>query len=658
MRKLFKVVAYFFLTLLLLILVIVIGFHIHYSMQHAKYMKKAGPEAPSLSIDGLTFRDLNKNGILDVYEDYRQEIEARISDLLAQMTIAEKAGTMFHTMIAMGSDGELLKRPSPNDPISFASPVNSQMILGKLMNHFNVFFISDPKAAALWHNKLQKLAERTRLGIPVSISSDPRHAFSSNPGASALAGAFSKWPESTGLAATRDSALVTQFGDIARQEYLAVGIRIALHPMADLATEPRWGRINGTFGEDAELASLMVRAYIRGFQGAQLGAASVACMTKHFSGGGPQADGLDAHFEYGKDQAYPGNNFDYHLLPFERGAFVAQTAQIMPYYGIPVGQTAEDVGFAFNKEVITGLLRERYGFDGVVCTDWGVLSARKILGREIFPSTGWGVSDLTVEERIVKALDAGVDQFGGESATELLIKLVESGQVTEGRLDISVRRILRDKFRLGLFDNPYLAVENTSQIVGRKDFMEAGALAQRKSIVLLKNSTINGAPVLPLKSRPKIYIENIDPSVASQYAVLVKNPEEADLAILRLNAPYQNLQLSNSFLENFFHQGDLDFKEEEKNRILNILQKVPTIIDIYLDRPAVIPEIADKSMALLANFGAEDDALLDIVFGKFNPQAKLPFELPSSMEAVRNQKEDVPYDSADPLFSFGFGLTY
>ena len=147
---------------------------------------------------------------------------------------------------------------------------------------------------------------------------------------------FSQWPEPIGLAATGDAALVQQFGDIARQEYLAVGIRVALHPMADLATEPRWARINGTFGEDAELASRMVSAYIRGFQGEKLGPHSVACMTKHFPGGGPQKDGEDPHFSYGKDQVYPGNNFDYHLIPFE-AAFQAGTAQIMPYYGMPVG---------------------------------------------------------------------------------------------------------------------------------------------------------------------------------------------------------------------------------------------------------------------------------------------------------------------------------
>src|SRR5204863_3160606 len=181
-------------------------------------------------------------------------------------------------------------------------------------------------------------AESTRLGIPVTIASDPRHSYgvSDNPVASFLAGDFSEWPEPIGLGATGDEALVREFGDIARQEYLAVGIRVALHPMVDLCTEPRWARINGTFGEDAQLSARLTAAYIRGFQGAALGPASVACMTKHFPGGGPQKDGEDPHFDYGREQVYPGENFDYHLIPFE-AAFAAGTAQIMPYYCMPIG---------------------------------------------------------------------------------------------------------------------------------------------------------------------------------------------------------------------------------------------------------------------------------------------------------------------------------
>ena len=604
-----------------------------------------GKEAPTLTQDGLTFRDLNKNGKLDPYEDPRRPIEERIEDLLKQMTLEEKAGMLFQTMIGMNKDGTLLEKTG-----MFPVPQTSDAIAKRLMNHFNILEGTDPRHMAEWYNRIQKLAEQTRLGIPVTISTDPRHAFSNNPLAGMLAGSFSQFPEQTGLAATRDVDLVQQFGDIARQEYLAVGIRLALHPMADLATEPRWCRSNGTFGEDAELSAQMTAAYIRGFQGETLGKDSVACMTKHFPGAGPQKDGEDAHFAYGREQVYPGDNFDYHLQPFE-AAFKAGTAQIMPYYGMPVGTALEEVGFGFNKDVVTDLLRGKYGFDGVVCTDWTLLKDMKILGMNAMPARAWGVENLSLAERAQKIIEAGVDQFGGEACPEVIIQLVHAGKISEARIDQSVRRLLRDKFRLGLFDNPFVDVDAAERIVGKPEFRKAGELAQRKSITLLKNDK----QILPLKSGLKIYAENIKPEAIAQYGEAVSDISKADIAILRLQAPYEKRK---GFMERFFHAGDLDFKEPEKTRILNILNKVPTVVDIYLERPAVIPEIAEKSAALLGNFGANDGAVLDVIFGKFAPQGKLPFELPSSMEAVRKQKEDVPHDSENPLFEFGHGLSY
>jgi beta-glucosidase len=610
-----------------------------------KNLSLLGKEAPTLTQDGVTFRDLNKNGVLDPYEDPRRPIEERVADLLGQMTLEEKAGTLFQTMVGMNPDGTLLEKTG-----MFPLPQTSDMVARRLMNHFNILGGSDPRHMAEWQNRLQKLAERTRLGIPVTISSDPRHAFSNNPLAGMMAGSFSQFPEQTGFAATRDLDLVRQFGDIARQEYLAVGIRLALHPMADLASEPRWCRCNGTFGEDADLSASMTAAYIRGFQGETLGKDSVACMTKHFPGGGPQMNGEDAHFHYGKEQVYPGDNFDYHLKPFE-AAFEAGTAQIMPYYGMPVGTPLEEVGFGYNKDVITDLLRGRYGFDGVVCTDWTLINDMKMFGLNVMPARAWGVEKLSAAERAQKALEAGVDQFGGEACPEVIVQLVREGKVSEARIDESVRRLLRDKFRLGLFDDPYLDVDAAEKIVGNPEFRKVGELAQRKSVVLLKNEK----NILPLKSGLKFYIENIKPEAIAQYCEVVDDISKADIAILRLNAPYEKRK---GMMEGYFHAGELDFKEPEKTRILNIVNQVPTIVDIYLERPAVIPEIAEKSAALLGHFGANDDAILDILFGKFNPQGKLPFELPSSMEAVRKQKEDVPYDSENPLFEFGHGLSY
>lgn len=599
--------------------------------------------------DGVAYRDLNKNGRLDPYEDARLPIEERVADLLSQMTLEEKAGLMFHTIAGVNPDGTLEPAPGPFRNMLLTSAVTAQHL-----NHFNVHALPETPRAVEWHNRLQALAESTRLGIPVTISSDPRHAFNDNPLTSFMSSALSQWPEPIGLAATGDAELVEQFGDIARQEYLALGIRVALHPMADLATEPRWARINGTFGENAELSARLTAAYIRGFQGETLGSESVACMTKHFPGGGPQKDGEDPHFAYGREQVYPGDNFDYHLIPFD-AAFAAGTAQIMPYYGMPIGTQYEEVGFGYNRGVITDLLRKHYGFDGVVCTDWGLLTDKQIAGRTML-ARAWGVEHLSRLERAKKALDAGVDQFGGEECPELIVELVQSGQISEARIDESVHRLLRDKFRLGLFDNPYLDLDASLAVVGNPEFRAAGELAQRKAITLLKNGATASTPVLPLQGRPKLYIENIKPEVAAQYGTVVQTLAEADLAILRLQAPWE--PRNGDFLESLFHAGDLDFKEPEKSRILSILAAKPAIVDITLDRPAVIPEIAGQSAALLANFGANDAALLDVVFGRFAPTGRLPFEMPSSMDAARAQKSDVPCDSVKPLFTYGFGLSY
>ncbi len=652
LKKVFKVLLYILLSFIGLILFIFLYIHLSFGIKNSR-AKSILVEKPILEESGFEYRDLNNNGMLDIYEDKRQDIESRIDDIMSQMSIEDKVGLMWHPPIGVGDEGEILGKPKPT---SFSFNSSYDLVLKRKIKHFNLFMIPSPEKLAEWYNNIQKLAEQDVLGIPITISSDPRHGINNFIGNDMLAGEFSEWPEPIGLAATNDSALVVEFGRIANQELRAVGIRTALHPMADLATEPRWGRINGTFGEDADLSAKMTAAYIYGFQGNEFGTESVACMTKHWSGGGPQMDGWDAHFRYGMDQDYPGNNFEYHIKPF-LAAFEAGTAMIMPYYGIPLGQTSEDVGMSFNKEIITDLLRNKYDYDGIVCTDWMILGGIKLFGFE-FMGMPWGVDDLSIKERVQKVVDAGVDQFGGNSNTKELLELVKENKVSEKRIDLSVKRLLRAKFQMGLFDNPYIDVKNAINIVGKKEFFEKGKIAQRKSIVMLKNDmNADSSYVLPLHKNRKIYVENIDTETASEFATVVDNLNDADVAILRLQTPWVPREGA-SFFENFFHQGDLDFKEPELSRILEIASKKPTIICIYLDRAAVIPEIADAAVGLFGEFGANDDAVLDIVFGKHNPTAKLPFELPSSMGAVNEQYEDVPYDSKNPLFPFGFGLSY
>ncbi|MCY4673991.1 MAG: glycoside hydrolase family 3 C-terminal domain-containing protein [Bacteroidetes bacterium] len=652
-----RIITIIVLWVLILAGIAILGFYAYYGIAANRAKASLGAEAPILEANGIQYRDLNKNGVMDQYENPDAPVMERVRDVLSQMSLEEKAGMMFINMIGMLPDGSPQERPMPSNPLTFMIPTNSEMIVRRHMNHFNIMQSHDPAAMAIWYNSVQNLAERTRLGIPITIASDPRHSFPSSQAAAMFAGDFSVWPEPLGLAATRDTLLVEEFGNIARQEYLAVGIRLALHPMLDLATEPRWSRIYGTFGEDADLSASMGRAYIHGLQGDSIGTESVATMSKHFPGGGPQDDGWEAHFSYGKDQVYPGNKFDLHVSPFVEGAMAANTAQIMVSYAVGVGITEDGVGFAFSPSIVTDLLRTELGFKGVISTDWAVLSSKRLLGFTILESPGWGVEDLAPIDRAEKALAAGVDLFGGESNPEWIVELVNSGRVQEARIDSSVGRLLRDKFLLGLFDDPYVDENAADKIVGSAPFVEAGRIAQQKSIVLLKNMEKDGSSVLPLGPDERIFVQNVDSSVASRYATVVSNPAEATVALLRVYAPYEPPR-GRGMLEGLFHQGDLDFKGEELDEILSITRSLPTIVDIYLDRPAVIPEIAESAAAVLGNFGASDEVILDAVFGRFDPSGRLPFELPSSMDAVRAQLEDVPHDSKDPIFPYGFGLSY
>ncbi|WP_394525588.1 glycoside hydrolase family 3 N-terminal domain-containing protein [Paenarthrobacter nicotinovorans] len=611
---------------------------------------------PLISRHGdVVFRDLNGNGVLDPYEDPRLPASERADDLLARMTLAEKAGQMFHTIIQPAVEG--VHEPADNDTDLPHDLLSTHQLVGvKLMTHFNTVMKGSPAEYAAWQNRVQRLAADTRLGIPVTFSTDPAHGFTDNPAAGSIT-AFSSWPEPIGLAATGDAGLVREFADIARQEYLFVGIRTALHPMADLATEPRWARLAGTFGADADVASAMIAAYIDGFQrGPSLGRESVACMTKHFPGAGPQLRGEDAHFPYGREQVYPGRNWEYHLRVFE-AAFEAGTAQIMPYYAMPVGiDGVEEIGFGFNRDVVTGWLRERYGFSGVICSDWGIVSDVRV-GDVRWPARAWGAEHLSRIERVKRILEAGCDQLGGESCPELVVELVESGAIAESRIDASVRRILLDKFRLGLFDDPYVDPDTAERTVGRADFIQAGRDAQRRSIVLLKNGDVGGKSLLPLAAGTRLHIEGVDPIVASTYGTIVDR-SQADVVIRRLQAPFEDRSHTGVDYEHYFHAGSLEFPRERRDEILASLDGTPSVVSIFLDRPAVIPEIAGATTALLGEFGATDEALLDVVFGRHAPTASLPVELPSSMAEVERSREDVPGDTANPLYPYGAGMRY
>ncbi|MEG3765285.1 glycoside hydrolase family 3 protein [Alteromonas sp. 14N.309.X.WAT.G.H12] len=616
---------------------------------------------PYLQRDGLQFKDLNKDGTLNPYEDWRLSAAERAQDLVSRMTLAEKAGALLH--------GSMSTFGAKNYDMTWGHHLILENNIGSVITRLSL----SADRMAQGSNDLQAMAEQRRLGIPLVISTDPRNHFNYLAGASVNAAGFSKWPEALGLAAIGDDELVRQFGDIARQEYRAVGIQQALSPMADLSTEPRWPRIVGTFGEDADLTKKLVKAYIEGFQhGADgLHPDSVAAVVKHWVGYGAAKDGLDSHNYYGRFATFPNNNFAYHLKPFE-GAFAAKVSGVMPTYSILQnlvyqGHPIEQVGAGYSRYLLTDLLRGEYQYDGVILSDWaitldcndackyGEANGQRQEIKDL--STAWGVTELSPQQRYAKALYAGIDQFGGVEEPQPLMNAVKSGLVSEARIDESVYRVMLQKFELGLFENPFVDVERAAEIVGNEDFTKQAEAAQAKALVLLENKQ----QLLPLSTADKkVYLYGIDADIARTLGfTVVDNVEEADLAILRLTAPFEQPH-KNYVFGRRHHEGNLAFLpgNPDYDAVIKASKQVPTIATVFLERPAIMTAIQDNVDALIGNFGVSDKVLLSVILGQAKPEGTLPIELPSSMAAVVAQKEDSPFDSEAPLYPFGYGLSY
>ena len=643
--------------------------------------------APLINEGGFQFKDLNKNGKLDKYEDWRLSNEERTKDLLSKMSVEEKVGFMLISTSRLKSERSAqINAPTDNaikpssdlneeDQISnnniftrkpLAFPMMSSVGATKGIKQFHLrhFILRANVSARLtaeWSNKLQALAESDGLGIPAIIASNPRNHITKDAsiGLSVGATVFSNWPGELGLSAMRDLKLVREFADIARQEWAAVGLRKGYMYMADLSTEPRWQRIEGTFGENADWVAKMITEVVLGFQGTKLSSNSVAMTTKHFPGGGAGVGGQDPHFEWGKFEHFPGNMFQNNLIPF-KAAIKAGTSSIMPYYSIPQDTKYEKVAYAYNKEVIHDLLRDSLGFNGIINSDTGPI--------DMMP---WGVENITIPERYKKAIEAGVNIFSGTGDPTKLLETVKSGMVDMKLIDNSVSRLLMEKFALGLFENPYVDEDAAEKIVGNAKFQARGDLAMRKSIVLLRNET----KTLPLKPKTKIYFESYfqrrgatSPSVVyeskdSKYDVeFVKTPEEADYVLLWLTPGAKALfQSDGSTLYLNMSKNSVDV-----NYVNTLTGKKPTILAINYTNPWVIDEIYNDQTkknikGVIATFGTTNEALLDIVLGKFNPTGKMPFTTPISEMAVEKQLSDVPgylKGKEYALFKFNEGISY
>ena len=512
-----------------------------------------------LTEDGYAFKDLNRNDSLDAYEDWRLTPQERAADLASKLSKEEIAGLMLYSSHQAVPSAELTE-----DQKKFLSKDHLRAVL--------ITSVESPRIAAQWNNRMQAFIEGLDHGIPANTSSDPRHEAKATTEYNAGAGGnISQWPTSLGLAATFDPQLVYRFGEIASEEYRALGIATALSPQVDIATDPRWTRFSGTFGEDPLLATEMARAYCDAFQTTPdtrgWGMRSVNAMVKHWYGYGAQEGGRDSHFASGKYAVYPGNNLAEHKLSFIDGAFKLEggtemASAVMPIYSILWNQdpSGENVGGSYSQWLIQKQLREEAKFEGVVCTDWGITKDMKVLDS---PMGGkpWGVESLTEAERHYKILQAGVDQYGGNNEIGPVLAAYDMWAKAQGeksarqRFEQSARRLLLNVFRVGLFEHPYLDPEASEKIVGNPQFMQEGYEAQLKSVVMLKN---HDNKTLPMDKKYKVYVpkrhfpaipglwggiseektvEPIDPALVRKYYEVVEQPEQADFAICLIEEP-------------------------------------------------------------------------------------------------------------------------
>jgi len=696
-----------------------------------QYHKESG--VTLLEVDRFAFKDLNKNGVLDPYEDWRLAAHDRALDLASKMTIDQIAGLMLYSQhqaipassqgYFAGTYGEKSFKESGASP-SDLTDQQKKFLVNDNLRHVLMTSFQSPEIAAKWNNKAQALVEGIGLGIPVNTSSDPRHRSRADAEFNAGAGGdISMWPTTLGLAATFDTELVENFGEIASKEYRALGITTALSPQIDLSTEPRWMRFNGTFGENPKLSTDMARAYIDGFQnstgGSEIsdgwGFESVNAMVKHWPGGGTGEAGRDAHFGMGKYAVYPGNYFETHLLPFIEGAFklngkTKMASAVMPYYTISLDQDSkngENVANAFNSYIIKDLLRTKYNYDGVICTDWGVTGDQGPLDS-FFSGKPWGVEHLSVAERHYKVLTAGIDQFGGNNDSGPVIEAYNMGveelgeEAMRARFEESAVRLLKNIIRPGLFKNPYLDPIKTSSIVGNPEFMAAGYEAQLKSVVMLKNQQ----NVLPIPEKSTVYIPKrftaaginffgapipekleypVKMETVKKYFNVSESPEDADFALVFIENPKSgngydqadvksngtgyvpiNLQYNEYTavearetsiaggdpMENFTNRSYWGKSRKTKNisdmKMVNetssLMGDKPVIVFINTNNPMVLSEFETNVSGIVAHFGVQDQALFDIISGKKEPSGLLPFQMPLNMTTVELQKEDVPQD--------------
>ena len=677
------------------------------------------PRTPLIEKDGLFFKDLARQGKLLPYEDWRLSAEERAHDLAARLSREEVAGLMLYSShqivpFAAGEhfnghyDGEAYDA-AKHEPDELTDE-QIRFIRKDHIRHILQMRVSDARTSARWSNRLQELCESEKWGIPTDISTDPRHGAARASAEFRQEGAdVSKWPEGIGFAAAGSPELVGEFARIASVEYRALGITTALGPQIDLSTEPRWMRLEDTLGHRPERVIPMVRAYCDGMQTTEgtkdgWGRESVVTMVKHWPGGGTGEGGRDAHYPYGCFAVYPSGKFETHLRPFTEGAFhldgpTGCAAAVMPYYTVSWLEGKPHIGNSYSSYIIHDLLRERAGYRGIVCTDWGI-TGDPDPDIDSFGSRCYGVPELTVAERHLMILMNGVDQFGGNDCADPILEAWRLGderygaETMERRMRESAERLLIPLFRLGLFENPYLDPEESARIVGAPEFVRKGLEAQARSVVRLKNRD----GILPLKRGMRIYVplrplresksffrtpvsaHTEDPlaGLSLPWFERVSTPEEAEAILIFMESPlsdpyqaddgngYHPLMLqyrpytatearSPSIAGGDFREASADRSYRNKTSravnecdIQNVVDAASTgkkvIAVLHMHNPAVPAEFEPLCDGILVHFGVSLTVILDILFGDRTAGGRLPYSLPASMAAVEHHAEDDPED--------------
>lgn len=611
-----------------------------------------------IEVDGYRFIDLNGNGTLDVYEDWRQDAETRAADLVGQMTAREKIAQMQHPTYLPRADGKIA--PYLQD---YCTDYGIGMLLIRELNSV--------EAAATTMNTIQEYAEASRLGVPVLVSMDSVHGLSYVSGATVT-------PHNLALAATRDEELVTRLAEIARDEHLAVGVRMTLSPEADIASEPRWGRVMETFGEDPDLVTRMVTAQVVAFQNGRDGlntGSIVACM-KHFPGAGPQMEGKDTSPIISSEET-----LQTHLKPYY-AALEVNVASIMPYYSVPLALDMENSAIG-SKATLQDLLRDEMGFTGIIQTDWGMIWAiQEALGT----MTGEEVSD--EEAILIGVTQSRVDGIGGESIRliDLMEEYTQEGKIDEAILTAAATRIVKVKFEMGMFENPYCDVDYAVSFVGNEENQKVNLQAAREAMTLLKN---DGALPLDPDAKQTILVcgprafdmdslvggwssaqegmtiadavaayagENTTVLTEKEDVEVIKElAQQADVIIVSIGEPsYQH--------DPVWGYDTLEIVSSQQEILEAAVASGKTVITVVTGgRPYILTWCDENTNAILEAYypGAQGGiAIGETLFGLNNPTGKTPMQFPRDMESVNDQEGDVSFDLENPLYDYGWGLSY